>query len=135
MRTTSADGAAKLWNAATGECTQTFTGHGGWVFSVVFSAYGAAVLTASDDGTAKLWNPSTGESSQTLTGHGAVVDYLDCFRRCHCQALKSLSLKTEVSPGPANLEKWLGRLMKPSGRSQMRVMGLNCRHGQIPRLP
>ena len=49
--------------------------------------------------------------------------------------LARLSLKTEVSRGPATFEKWLGRLMKPSGRSQMRVMGLNCRHGQIPRLP
>ena len=47
--------------------------------------------------------------------------------------LARLSLKSEVSRGPATLEKWLGSLMKPSGRSQMRVMG-HADHGQIPRL-
>ena len=68
--TASDDGTAKLWNPATGECTQNWTGHGGAVYSAAFSADGAAVLTASDDRTAKLWNPATGECAQTLTGHG-----------------------------------------------------------------
>ena len=72
--TASADGAAKLWDAATGECTQTFTGH----------RDGAAVLTASADGTAKLWNPAAGECTQTLTGHGAVVISAMFYSRWHC---------------------------------------------------
>ena len=87
--TASYDGTDKLWNPATGECAQTFTGHGDLVRSAVFSGDGAAVLTASDDRTAKLWNPATGECTQTLTGHGGAVYSavfsrwcccLDCFR-------------------------------------------------------
>ena len=35
--TASNDRTAKLWSAATGECTQTFSGHGGGVHSAVFS--------------------------------------------------------------------------------------------------
>ena len=68
--TASVDRNAKLWNPATGECTQILTGHGGQVRSAVFSADGTVVLTASDDCTAKLWDPATGECTQTLAGHG-----------------------------------------------------------------
>ena len=72
------DRTAKLWNPATAECAQTLAGHGGGVNSAVifvFSADGAAVLTASADGAAKLWDAATGECTQTFTGHrdGAAV--------------------------------------------------------------
>ena len=36
--TASVDKTAKIWNASTGECTQTLSGHSGWVTSAVFSA-------------------------------------------------------------------------------------------------
>merc|ERR1719162_652170 len=49
--TSSFDKTAKLWTAATGECTQTFTGHNGMVFWAVFSAGGDTVLTRSSDDT------------------------------------------------------------------------------------
>ena len=62
--TASADGTAKLWNAVTGECTQTLRGHTTAVLSAVFSL--EIVLTAADDGTAKIWNLSTGDCIHTF---------------------------------------------------------------------
>merc|ERR1719491_382961 len=50
--TSSDDKTAKLWNAASGECTQTLAGHSREVKSAVFSADGSVVFTASYDKTA-----------------------------------------------------------------------------------
>ena len=71
--TASRDGTAKIWNASTGECTQTLCGHSGTVNSAVFSHDGSSVLTASEDATAKIWNASTGECTRTLSGHSGAV--------------------------------------------------------------
>ena len=50
--TASSDKTAKIWSTATGECTQTFSGHGGVVGSALFSSDGSSGLTASYDKTA-----------------------------------------------------------------------------------
>ena len=87
------DRTAKLWNPATGECEQTLAGHGGGVGSAV--NFQQMVLLS---GLLRLMElPSSGmqpqasarrlQCTQTLTGHGAVVYYIDCFVKCHCQAL------------------------------------------------
>merc|ERR1712028_322773 len=72
--TASDDETAKIWDASTGECKQTLSGHSGYVFSAVFSADGSSVLTASKDKTAKIWDASTGECKQTLSGHSRNVN-------------------------------------------------------------
>ena len=36
--TASDDSTAKIWDSSTGECQQTLSGHGSWVWSAVFSA-------------------------------------------------------------------------------------------------
>ena len=64
---------AKLWSVATGECSQTFTGHIGIVFSAVFSSDCDSVLTASHDNMAKLWSVATGECLKTFSGHMSMV--------------------------------------------------------------
>ena len=64
--TASDDLTAKVWNASSGECMQTFQGHEGQVCSAVFSMDDTSVLTASCDNTAKLWSVSTGECIQTF---------------------------------------------------------------------
>ena len=71
--TASHDKTAKIWNASTGECTQTLSGHSRALRSAVFSGDGSSVLTASVDGTAKIWNASSGECTQTLSGHSHAV--------------------------------------------------------------
>jgi len=78
--TASADGTAKIWNAETGECVQTFVGHKqqessdgtiGGVNSAVFSADCKAVLTAGADGTAKIWDALTGECTHNFVSNGS----------------------------------------------------------------
>ena len=67
--TSSLDCTAKVWNAATGECVLTLSGHGDGVTSAVFSPDGSSVLTRFVAETAKIWNAATGECTQTFIGH------------------------------------------------------------------
>lgn len=64
---------ANLWDAVTGKCVGTFTGHKRGVWSVAFSADGKKALTGSEDCTAKLWDVATGVCIQTFTGHTSAV--------------------------------------------------------------
>ena len=64
---------AKLWDAVTGKCVVTFTGHKRGVWAVAFSADGKKALTGSEDCTAKLWDVATGTCIQTFTGHTSPV--------------------------------------------------------------
>jgi WD40 repeat protein/serine/threonine protein kinase len=69
LLTTSWDGTAKLWDAATGTAVQTFTGHSHLIQSATFSDDGRRVGTASWDKTAKVWDAATGKELLTLRGH------------------------------------------------------------------
>ncbi|MBC8726785.1 hypothetical protein F6X37_36610, partial [Paraburkholderia sp. 31.1] len=71
--TASADGTARVWDAATGEVIAKLTGHQGPVFSAAFSPDGQRVVTASADGTARVWDAATGEVIAKLTGHQGPV--------------------------------------------------------------
>jgi WD40 repeat protein len=72
------DEAVRLWNATTGECLRTFTGHSDRVLAARIRADGQHVLSASADHTLRLWNAKSGESLQTLTGHTGPVAAV-CF--------------------------------------------------------
>ncbi|HUS59118.1 MAG TPA: hypothetical protein VM141_10740, partial [Planctomycetota bacterium] len=65
MLTGSYDDTAKLWDAATGACIRTFTGHTSDVWSVAFSPDGTKVLTAGGYD-AKLWDAATGACIRTF---------------------------------------------------------------------
>jgi hypothetical protein len=58
-----------LWNAATGQKLQAFTGHKYPVVSIAISPDNRFVLTGSDDGTACLWDASTGKPLHLFEGH------------------------------------------------------------------
>ena len=62
----SCDNTVKIWDAATGSCTQTLEGHSRFVNSVAFSPD-----SKSRDKTIKIWDAATGTSTQTLEGHGS----------------------------------------------------------------
>jgi WD40 repeat protein len=63
------DGAAIVWDLATGERLHTLEGHREWVRAVAVTGDGAQALTASDDTTAIVWDLATGERQHTLVGH------------------------------------------------------------------
>ncbi|KAK3386495.1 hypothetical protein B0H63DRAFT_411602, partial [Podospora didyma] len=71
------DKTIKIWDAATGTCTQTFEGHGyghsGSVHSVAFSPDSTLVASGSVDNTIKIWDAATGVCTQTFEGHSGSV--------------------------------------------------------------
>ena len=69
IATASADGTAKVWDAATGQELFTLVGHTRGVTSVVFSPDGTQIATGSADKTARVWEAATGKLLQTLLGH------------------------------------------------------------------
>ncbi|WP_429461900.1 WD40 repeat domain-containing protein [Paraburkholderia sp. JPY465] len=71
--TASADGTARVWDAATGKQIGQFSGHQGAVGSAAFSPDGQRVVTASADGTARVWDVATGQVIAQLTGHHGAV--------------------------------------------------------------
>jgi WD40 repeat protein len=69
---------AKLWNASTGECTLTLTGHKDRIRCASFSPDAKSAVTASDDNTAVIWDTFTGEKRHILSAHGHYVRFA-CF--------------------------------------------------------
>ncbi|KAL2144387.1 hypothetical protein VTI28DRAFT_9211 [Corynascus sepedonium] len=64
----------KIWEVATGACTQTLEGHSRSINSVAFSADSTLVVSASDDMTVKIWEVATGACTQTLEGHSRSIN-------------------------------------------------------------
>jgi WD40 repeat protein/serine/threonine protein kinase len=67
--TGSADGTAKVWDAAGGKLLVSLNGHAGEVWSAAFSPDGNQIVTASFDKTAKVWDVATGKLLVSLEGH------------------------------------------------------------------
>jgi WD40 repeat protein len=67
----------KVWEASTGTCQSTLSGHSRYVRSVCFSPDGKQIASGSDDETVKIWNASSGELQSTLIGHGDAVTQLE----------------------------------------------------------
>ena len=71
--TASADGTARIWDAASRELLLTLNGHEGSVNRAVWSPDGTRIATASADGTARIWDAASGELLLTLSGHSDSV--------------------------------------------------------------
>jgi WD40 repeat protein len=67
--TTGSEGAARLWDTATGRSLHKLIGHGGGVTDAAFGPDGALVVTAGTDGTARIWDTASGRPLITLRGH------------------------------------------------------------------
>ncbi|MEW6288214.1 MAG: AAA family ATPase, partial [Thermodesulfobacteriota bacterium] len=68
------DETLRLWDAATGEARQVFTGHTASVSAVAFSPDGRTLVSGSLDNTLRLWDVATGEARQVFTGHTSYVN-------------------------------------------------------------
>jgi WD40 repeat protein len=73
LATASADGTARVWDAATGQLLFTLTGHTKEVNSVSFSRDGQTIATTGDDGTVRLWSGTDGTPRDILWRHSKEV--------------------------------------------------------------
>lgn len=71
---TSAAGAARIWDAATGIERHRLEGHSEPVTYAGFSPDGARVVTTSSDSTARIYDTATGALTAELRGHSAAVN-------------------------------------------------------------
>ena len=53
------DGTARVWDAWSGECAATLSGHTGRLNAVVTSMDSSVIITCSDDNTARVWHGSS----------------------------------------------------------------------------
>ncbi|MEL7315585.1 MAG: NB-ARC domain-containing protein, partial [Cyanobacteria bacterium J06559_3] len=63
------NGEIRLWNLATGQLQQTFTGHTSWVRALLFHPTRPWIISGSNDHTIKVWDVASGACQQTLTKH------------------------------------------------------------------
>ena len=79
----SRDCTIKVWEASTGTCQSTLTGHSERVNCVVFSPNGKVIASCSGEGynrdnSVRLWDAATGAAiGSPLSGHGAPVTQLE----------------------------------------------------------
>ena len=79
MATTSEDGVARVWEAASGRTLATFRGNGAPIFSVAFSpdgrwvANGVWVTNMAEASPVSVWEAATGQLLFTLNGHTGSV--------------------------------------------------------------
>ncbi len=64
------DQIVRVWEAETGKCLGTLTGHSGAVWAVAWSADGSRLLSGSMDGTLRVWCAQSGQCLATVHGHG-----------------------------------------------------------------
>jgi WD40 repeat protein len=73
--TASADGTARLWDAATGRELVRYTGHTASIEYAAFSPDCTRIVTASRDNTARVWDANTGSPISILRGLNRPVTF------------------------------------------------------------
>ncbi|MBU1226628.1 MAG: WD40 repeat domain-containing protein [Actinobacteria bacterium] len=70
----SGDQTLRVWEAASGECLRTLSGHTNGVSGCAVSPDGSWIVSASWDETLRVWDAASGESLRTLSGHTDLVN-------------------------------------------------------------
>ena len=68
------DGAAKLWDLASGRELRTLKVDASGINAIAFSSDGTSVVTGGHDGTVVVWELATGRELQVLKGHAGPVN-------------------------------------------------------------
>jgi platelet-activating factor acetylhydrolase IB subunit alpha len=68
------DKTLKVWEAASGFCVKTLTGHTDWVRCLAASADGSLLASGGSDQSVIVWNVATGQPTLTLKEHTHVVE-------------------------------------------------------------
>lgn len=59
----------QIWDASSGLCLFTLSGHDNWVRGIVFHPGGKYMLSASDDKTVRVWDIKNKRCTKTLHAH------------------------------------------------------------------
>ena len=73
LLSTSEDGTARVWDAATGNATLVLRSQMGEVVDAAFSPDGKLIATGGSDGLVRVWDANTGQVLFSLAGHTATV--------------------------------------------------------------
>lgn len=73
----SSDRTLKVWDLASGRCTDTFKGHEEKVYGVAVTPNGKCAVSGSVSGTLKVWDLMFGSCTATLEGHKETVFSVD----------------------------------------------------------
>ena len=136
LATGAEDGAARVWDAATGAELLAIREHGAAVRSVAFSPDGSRLLTASDDATARVWDVVDGRERFVFAGHGGPVT-------CAAFAPDGSRIVTASDDGVARVWRETGveellrlahrRVRRRLTRDELRRFGLAERSDDAPR--
>ena len=63
----------RVWDAASGRCEATLSGHTDAVLSVSWRGDGARLASGSSDNTVRVWDAASGRCEATLSGHTDAV--------------------------------------------------------------
>jgi WD40 repeat protein/energy-coupling factor transporter ATP-binding protein EcfA2 len=72
--TASADGTARIWDAASGQALMVLRGHTGAVYQAAFSPNSRLAATAGADKTVRIWNVDTGQLMRVVDQHSGAVN-------------------------------------------------------------
>lgn len=67
------DKTIKLWNAKTGECIRTFSGHSDLVRGLAYDEKSRRIVSAGYDRTTRAWDADTGELVHKYNSHSSLV--------------------------------------------------------------
>jgi len=70
MGSISRDSSVRVWDTETGKEVNRLLGHGGYVYSAIFSPDGRHVLSSARDSTARIWDLETSRELHKFTGIG-----------------------------------------------------------------
>ena len=71
------DNCVTIWDAISGECVKTLSGHTDTITYIDISFDSKYIATSSDDKTIRVWDISTGECIQVLIGHENTINSVE----------------------------------------------------------
>ncbi|KAB7495298.1 F-box/WD repeat-containing protein 7, partial [Armadillidium nasatum] len=90
------DNTLKVWDATTGKCMRTLSGHTGGVWSSQMSDN--LIVSGSTDRMLRVWNATTGDCIHTLYGHTSTVRCLHLHgKKAAADLLQSVGMKCRTS--------------------------------------
>src|SRR6185503_1164265 len=112
--TASRDGAARLWDAATGELVQAFLGSSVVLFDAAVDPGATILATAAGDGAIRFWDIASGRMIWVLPAHRSFVNGLhfangDLISRGYDGGIARWSLSLAPPPEVAELVRCLPR--------------------------